>query len=301
MVPRAASDLLGFAVAVVGAVAYGGTVLFSRVVAKNRLGPLTALPIRFGGAGLLLLGVVALRRRPLLPPRGERLAVLSLGALWYALESTCFFLALQRGTAAAVELLFYAYPAVILTVEVVRGVVRPRPPVVVAVALALGGATFVALAGGTVSISGDGIAFVGVAIVGFTVYALSSARLVRRTDSMTAAAWTALGVSLSLGTVGLVSGRFEDPGGSLPPILANCFVTALAFLMFFVAVGRLGASRTGVIMTLEAASAVVLAAVFLGESVRLWEGVGGAVVLAGAVIAGLSSPVRDAEQEIAPP
>jgi threonine/homoserine efflux transporter RhtA len=83
--------------------------------------------------------------------------------------------------------------------------------------------------------------------------------------------------------------------------VANGFATATAFTLFFVAVGRIGASRTSVVMTLEAAFAVVLAALFLNESLRWLELVGGAAVLAGAAVAGLVIPDRAEEVAVAEP
>jgi len=290
-----------FGLAATGAIAFGTTVLFSRIVAKNGLGPLTALGVRFAAAGLLLFGVLTVRRRPLLPPPGERMRALLLGMVVYALESTFFFMALERGTAAAVTLLFYSYPAVVTGVELLLGEVAPRPSVFLALALSMGGAFAVAVGGGEVSITLAGAGFVVGSVLFFSCYALGSARLLHRTDSLTAAAWTAVGASASLLTVGAVTGELRAPGSSLAPLLGNGVATAAAFTLFFVALDRLGASRTAVVMTLEAASAVVLAAVFLGEAIRLLEVIGGVAVLGGAALAGLVTPAHTAAHEVEPP
>jgi drug/metabolite transporter (DMT)-like permease len=146
-----------FAIAGSGAVVYGSTALFSRIVAKNGLGPITALAVRFGIAGTLLVCVLAARRRPLLPPRGERLRAFSLGFL-YVSESTCFFLALEHGTAGAVELLFYVYPAVVTAVELLMRTIAPHRSVFAAITLSTAGAVGVAAGGGSVSIAPVGIA-----------------------------------------------------------------------------------------------------------------------------------------------
>jgi drug/metabolite transporter (DMT)-like permease len=298
---RHRNSAVDFGLAAAGAIAFGTTVLFSRIVAKNGLGPLTALGVRFGVAALLLLGVLAVRRRSLLPPPGERLRAVLLGVVVYALESTCFFMALERGTAAAVTLLFYSYPAVVTGVELMLGEVVPRPSVFLALALSMGGAFAVAAGGGEVSITLAGAGFVAGSVVFFSCYALGSARLLHRTDSLTAAAWTAVGASASLLTVGALTGELHAPGSSLPPLLGNGLATATAFTLFFVALDRLGASRTAVIMTLEAASAVVLTAVFLGEPLRLLEVIGGLAVLAGAALAGLATPAPTTTHEVDPP
>ena len=61
------------------------------------------------------------------------------------------------------------------------------------------------------------------------------------------------------------------------------------------------ATRTAIVMALEAVTGIVLAAVFLGESVRPVVALGGAAVLAGAVIAALSTPASAEALESASP
>ena len=60
--------------------------------------------------------------------------------------------------------------------------------------------------------------------------------------------------------------------------------TAVAFACMFAGLSRLGASRTAVVMTLEAFVAVTLAAAFLGESLVAAQVVGGAAIVAAAVV-----------------
>jgi drug/metabolite transporter (DMT)-like permease len=272
-----------------GAFAFGCTILFSRTVARDHLPPPVALGIRFGVAGLLLLGVLAITGRPMLAPRGERAFAFGLGFVVYAVESTCFYSGLEHGTAAAVALIFYAYPAVIAIVEVALGITRWRAQTLLALVLAVSGSALVALGGGRLAISAVGVAFVGASIVMFSAYVLVSDRILVRTDSITAATWTAIGASLGTATFGLARGQLEVPSGHAFSLLcANGLATATAFTLFFVVLGRIGATRTAIVMALEAVTGIVLAAVFLGESVRPVVALGGAAVLAGAMIAALS-------------
>lgn len=285
------SDVADLGVGVAGAFCYGLTILFSRIVAKEHLGAPTALAVRFGIAGGLLLVVQAALGRPLLPPRGERGRVLLLGLGLYAVESTFFFMALERGTAAAVALIFYSYPAVVATVEIALGWIRPRRAIFVALALSVGGAAGVAIGGGRVAITVAGIACALGAVVAFSTYAIAGSRLLDRTDSLSGATWIALGAATGTALFGAVSGQLRTPStAGWSALGANGVATAAAFTLFFVALGRLGASRTSVVMAVEAVSGVVLAAVFLGEAVRPVVALGGAAVLAGAVVAGLAGP-----------
>jgi len=67
-------------------------------------------------------------------------------------------------------------------------------------------------------------------------------------------------------------------------------IVVLAFSLTFAAMGRIGAARVSVVMTLEAASSVVMAAIFLGESIRVAQAAGGAAVLAAAIVIARGQP-----------
>jgi drug/metabolite transporter (DMT)-like permease len=282
---------LDLALGAAGAFAFGCTILFSRTVARDQLPPSVALSIRFGVAGLLLLGVLAVSGRPLLPPPGERLVAFALGFAVYAVESTCFYSGLEHGTAAAVALIFYAYPAVIAVAEVGLGRSRWRVQTLIALVLAVSGSAVVAIGGGRFAISTTGVLCVCGSIVMFSLYVLLGDRVLVRTDSITAATWTAIGASLGTLTFGVVRGSLQAPSGrALAALCANGVATATAFTLFFVVLGRIGATRTAIVMALEAVTGIVLAAIFLGESVRPVVALGGAAVLAGAIIAALTAP-----------
>lgn len=300
---RHSARRLDLALGAAGAFAFGCTILFSRTVARDDLPPPVALGIRFGVAGLLLLGVLAATGRPLLPPAGERAFALGLGFVVYSVESTCFYLGLEHGTAAAVALIFYAYPAVIAITEVLLGTTRWRAQTLVALALAVSGSAIVAMGGGRLAISAAGVLFVGASIVMFSTYVLVSDRVLVRTDSITAATWTAIGASLGTTTFGLARHNLEVPSGhALAVLCANGLATATAFTLFFVVLDRIGATRTAIVMALEAVTGIVLTAIFLGESVRPVVALGGAAVLAGAVIAALGAPAAvEALESASPP
>ena len=289
--------------AALGAFSFGCTILFSRIVAKDQLSSSVALGIRFGVAGLLLIGLLAVLRRPLLPPKGDRAAALALGLFVYAVESTFFYMGLERGTAAAVALIFYAYPAVIATFETVTGAIRLRARTVLALALSISGSAIVAIGGGKLAITSTGVLLVCGSIVMFSTYALLSDRVLPNTDSLTAAAWTAIGASVGVTTFGAARGQMQLPsGGAFAALVANGFATAAAFTLFFMVLDRIGPTRTGICMALEAVTGIVLAAIFLGESVRPVVAIGGAAVLAGAVLAALVSPAPvEALERSSPP
>jgi drug/metabolite transporter (DMT)-like permease len=143
--------------AATGAASYGVTVVLGRRLAADGLGPATALGMRFAVAAAILALAVRSRGVSLRPEPGEATRLLLLGATGYTAESTLFFLALQRDTAAACALLFYTYPAFVLIVELARKRECVRLPLVVALGLSTAGTVLVVASGKGLAISDLGI------------------------------------------------------------------------------------------------------------------------------------------------
>src|SRR4051794_32556798 len=202
----------GTVLAAAGAFSYGLTIICNRQLALHGFGPQATLSVRFGVSALVLFGLLTLLRRPLRPEPGERLRPLLLGAIGYALESALFYSALQRGTAAAVALLFYVYPAIVTIIELVRREVPFSLRLLGALVLSIGGVSVIVLTGGEVAITPVGVLFALGSAVSFSIYLLVSRRAVSRTDPMVNAAWVAFGASLSLTVNGIVTGSLRAPG-----------------------------------------------------------------------------------------
>lgn len=242
------------------------------------------LGIRFGVAAVVLLAVMAVRGQPLLPAAGERWRAVLLGAVGYAVESSLFYSALERGTAGAVALLFYSYPAMVTVVEIAARLAPASRRLVGALLLSATGTAVIVAGGDRLAISTGGVVLALAAAASFAVYLLASSRIVPRTDALTNAAWVALGASLSLLTQGTLLGGMRAPGGSWWLMVLNGVATSAAFGFMFAALKRLGASRTAVVMTLEAVAAVVLAAVILDERLSPVQLLGGAAILTATVL-----------------
>ncbi|MBV8235228.1 MAG: DMT family transporter [Acidimicrobiia bacterium] len=283
--------LVGSVLAASAALSYGVTVVIGRELAKAHLPPADALGLRFGIAGAVLVALLLVRRRPVLAEPGERVRVLLFGAVGYAVESAFFYAGLARGTAAAVTLLFYSYPAVVTVADLAITRRRPPPRLVLALALAASGAAVIAAGSGNVDITGAGIAFSLAAAASFALYLIAGDRLLHRTDSMRIAAGTAVGASASLLTFAAVAGEIQVPADRWWQLLVYGAATASAFAFMFAALRRLGSQRTSVVLTLEALFAILLAGIFLGEQLGALQALGGAAVLGAAVVISLT-PLR---------
>jgi drug/metabolite transporter (DMT)-like permease len=280
-------SLVGLAAAVGAATAYGVTVVIGRSLARDGVAGPPALAVRFGIGAAVLLAVLRLRRRALAPPPGERVPSLVLGAV-YAAESSCFFAALGRGTAAAVATIFYSYPAMVAVTELAVGAVRPSAALVAALALSVGGVVTVVATEGDVAVSVSGAVLALAAAASFCLYLVVGSRVAAPTDAAVGAAWVSgtAGLVLAAVAVATLAGPTTwPPAGRLPQLLVYGAANAAAFGLVFVALGRIGATRTAVVLTFEVVASVVLAAAFLGERLAAVQAAGGAAVVAGAVLA----------------
>jgi drug/metabolite transporter (DMT)-like permease len=277
---------LGTLLAGAGAFAYGVTVIVGRRLAEGGVPPGTALGFRFMVAAVVLAVLLRARGVAIVPERAELVRVALLGAIGYTTESTFFYLALQRGTAAAVSLLFYVYPAIVCVIEIVRGREKTERSTVAALAVAVAGTSVVVTTGARVSITPAGIAFALSSATVFSLYILVSREVLRRAEAMRAAAWVAAGASAGSFVRGAFAGELRNPSGHVVALALYGVFTAAAFALIFAALERIGAARTAVVMTLEAVTAVVLGAVLLGERLHVPQVAGGAAILVAAAMIG---------------
>ena len=278
---RLAGSLFGLG----AAIAYGGVVVLQRSLAKEDLPVTTVVGGRYAIASVILLAVLAASRRSLVPEPGERLRAALLGLVGYVVHSTLVYLALAHGTAAAVAMVFYLYPAVVAVVEIALRLRPPRLPALVAPVFSGIGVAVVVATGERVAISRTGI-MLGLAAAGaVSIYLITSSHLIRRSNPMVTAAWVAGGVGVSMATGGVALAGFSLPGAAVGRLLLAGAATAAATTCVYAALRRLGAGPTAVFMALQALVALVLAAVTLGEPMTAAQVLGGIALVAGAALA----------------
>jgi drug/metabolite transporter (DMT)-like permease len=294
---RGRRDIAGGLLVVLAALLFGGIVTIGRSEPLRDVPVSALLSIRFGTAAILLAVLLLVARQPIRPAPGEGRRLLLLGALGYGIESAFFFLALTRGTAATVTLLFYTYPVWVAVLSGVLGMGLPGLLVGGSLVAAVAGSGVVVASSGGLDITGLGIAFALASAVTISFFLTGLEALVPRTSPLGASMWIALSASAAHATFALVSGT-----GRLPTwpdewlaILAMGVLTSGAFSLLFLGVRRLGAVRSSIISSLEPVAAAILALAFLGEVLRLGVVAGGGLILAGAVAASLARGVPEPE------
>lgn len=259
------------------------------------------------GAGLLGV-LVATRRLPSVPlrtvPTAQRRALL-LAVIVNGAMNLVLFMAFGAMAVAVVMVIFFTYPVLtaLLSVAVGRERLTPRR----LAALALAGLGLALVLGGRLgpasNVTAEGVVLAAAAAVCHAVY------LVVIRDgfpSVPAGQATALvlsgGVVIS-GTAALLTGGLATAGAwvgsatAWTTILLAGTVGALPKVLVIRGVRLVGSTRAAVLMLMEPVTAVVAAAILLGQVPTPLEGLGGVAVLAAVLIVQRPDPGAEVVRE----
>ncbi|MCW2608538.1 MAG: rane protein [Frankiales bacterium] len=286
--------LAGVALALLSASAFGVMPVLTKVVYDDGVGPYGVLSVRFTLGALVLLGLALARGERL--PRGRALVpLLLLGGVGYALQSLCYFSALERVSASLTALLLYFYPAlvVVLTAVLVRR--APGRTAVVCVVVATGGTALTVgpLEGGQLTGVLLGLAAAAV----YAVYIVVSAQVVTGTVHFATSAVVMAGAATTYDVLAVSTGAAlpRSTAGWSALVAVALVGTVVAVAAFFAALERLGPADTSVVSTAEPVVSVLVAALVLGERLGPLQVVGGVLVLVAVVVLARLSPEPDAD------
>ena len=315
----------GIGLVVVSAAGYGsGSVLAAPIYATG-IDWLTLVGWRFLiGAMLGWVWVLLSRERRAALARMSRRQLgvsLALGALFTGNAGT-YYAGLESVPAALAGVLVYTYPVIVAVLSLWFATRLPGRRPWVALALAVAGSVL-ALGGIDVRTAPplSGLLLVWASAVIYSVWIILSARLSgERRDRLAtdapeaveptgnAAVTTAVMMSATAGVyaiAGLVVGRPLDPGRvpseAWPLLAAIGFVASfLAIQTFYAGARRIGAAKGALISTVEPLIIVVLAWLFLGQTLAPIQLAGAALILI-AVIVAQTSPRPTGAPEPATP
>jgi drug/metabolite transporter (DMT)-like permease len=237
-------------------------------------------------------------------PRSQRVA-LGIASVMGVCLNVSIFTAFGLVPIALALMLFYTYPAGVAVVDVALGRERLTAPRLLALLLSFTGVALVLFGGessaaGPVSVLGillglsaaaSQVVFVTVSRHGYSSVPADAATLVAMSASIVGASVIALLVGQGAALVA--------PLTSLEPwpylVLAGVAAAGISSMLFLTAIRTIGGTRTGILMLFEPVVGTVLAAVLLGEPLGPVQLIGGALVLAGALVLQLR-----AEPELSP-
>jgi drug/metabolite transporter (DMT)-like permease len=317
--PRAVA--IGIALTVVSAFAFGSGALFAKPVYAEGVGWHPLMAWRFLVGASLAWAWLLLSPRTLAGLRRMRrrdLAVAAALGVLYTGNSATYFAGLETVSASLAALIVYIYPAIVAVISLQVGQPLRGRRAWGALGLALAG---VALAVGNIDPANappiEGLVLMVASPIIYSVWIVLSARLSGegRTGAgvdaaggaavdpmaagavmLTATATTYWISALALG-VPVLPGQI--PAGAWFGLIGVGVVsTFIAVLAFYAGAHRIGAARASIVSTVEPIWTIVLASLLFAETLGPLQLVGGAMILAGVVIAQTSGGSQSLAKEL---
>lgn len=246
----------------------------------------TILAGRFLLAAAFMLLFLRLRKIPLTVNRKTALQLVLMGAIGYGGMSMLYANSIHYLPASLTGMLLYTYPAVVTVLSVVAG--DDRFTLVKILALIICTAGLVLLLG--VSFSGanlEGVLSVLGAALIYSCYIVIGNRILKDVEPLVTSLYVCTAAGLTFVAYGLGRGELLfalAPQGWLAIVGIAIFPTVIAVLGFFTGLRLIGATNASIISMLEPLITVLLSALLLGESVTPLQGLGGGILLSGALI-----------------
>ena len=283
----------GVALVVLGALGFSGKAVLIKLAYAYAVDAATLLALRmlFSLPFFLAVGLWSQYRGGQLPlTRRDHVAVVALGLLGYYLASYLDFLGLQFVSAGLERLILFLYPTLVVVISALwlHRPIAPRERY--ALLLSYGG---IALACFHDSATTQNEFYLGTVLIfgsafAFALYLIGSGQLVVR---LGASRFTAYAMTVSVVAVLTQFFLTHAPQALRQPLPVYWLSLAMAILStvlpaFLMSAGirRIGSSRAALIATIGPISTILLAHVFLGESVSAMQMLGTVLVCAGTVM-----------------
>jgi drug/metabolite transporter (DMT)-like permease len=300
--------LIGVALVVMSAVAFGSGGLFARPVYATGVDWLTLMAWRFliaGGLSWVVLLASARARRALFAmPRRTRLATMGLG-LWYVSNTATYYAGIAEVDLSLAALIVYVYPPVVAVLALRVG--RPLEGRRAWTALGLALAGVVLAIGGIDTATAPPLGSLLLVMASPLLYAgwivlaarVAGERADRTGHGSDEGADATVAGALMLGTTGLAYWTAcllvghpvlpaTIPAEAWPGILGVAVVAGfLAVQGFYAGARRVGAAQASLISTVEPLWTIAAASVLLGEQLAPVQWLGGALILGGVVLSQL--------------
>ncbi|MGA8152846.1 MAG: EamA family transporter [Terriglobales bacterium] len=255
---------------------------------------------------VLLFVLLAVRgRRGLYLPAADLGRMFLLGVLGVAVSNYFYYLAIQRTNVATAIILQYTAPVWILLYSAARGLQKPTLQRVLAVGVALAG---IALVIGIFRTGGFRLDLLGVvgallASFSFAFYNIGGHSILARYDRWIVLLYVILGASLFWLIVNppwkIVAAHYTE-GQWLLLFIFSLISVLGPFAFYFAGLQHLEPTRAVVVGCLEPVFSIVIAAIVLGERLRLQQTFGIVLVLAAIVMVQLPDRLRQAIPPVEP-
>lgn len=281
---------IGLLMCLASAASFGAMGIFGKLAYHQGVTVGTLLVFRFAIASVVLWGMLlatgGLRRLRTINRRDLALGI-GLGAIGYSLQSGAYFGGLERISPGLLELLLYAYPAIVTVAAIRLGRARASRRTAIALTLIFAGLMLVLVAAGAGTLDPVGVTLGLTAAIVYSIYILTSEAITKRIGPLMLTTLVCTGATITLTLGSLVAGGLH-PGAVT--VAGYGWLTAIAIIstvgavgLFFAGMDRVGPTRAAILSTCEPFITVALAAVAFGETLTPLQLLGATLILGGVI------------------
>lgn len=260
------------------AASFGLMPIFAKISYSAGINTYSLLFFRFLVAAVFMFSLLFIKKLTL-PSKKEMLSLFLLGAMGYASQSFCYFMALNYASSSVVSLLFYTSPIMVMIGSAIFLKEKITVQKVAALCFALVGA-FVII-GEEWHAKSVGLVFTVLSAIFYTVYVLVSSKVVIAGMGIQSSAFIMLGAMVVFGVISLFMG-FTPPNnfkGVIAVVMIAGISTVFAFWSFFTGMKITGPSIASIVSVVEPVVTVLSSVIFLSERITMKIILGGCLVL----------------------
>jgi drug/metabolite transporter (DMT)-like permease len=255
------------------------------------LPPVAFTFLRFVLATSTLLVLLRLREGSVGIPRRDLLAIMGFGALGFGLYQILWTTGLTTVAAGDSALIIAATPVLVAVLAVVARTDVLTPTKLAGVLVSFVGVAIVIASGPGLTLGGSIVGeliTLGAALC-WSIYTAYASPYLWRYSPLRATAWASLAGTLVLAPIALLQLGSVDmtevgPEVVLAILYSGLLAAGISNVIVMNGVKLVGPTRTAALQFLIPAIAVVLAAIFLSEPIRVGQVVGGVVIVAGVLL-----------------
>lgn len=281
------NSIIGVILVVISAVGFGTQPLFARIAYSDGLDPVSLLFLRFSISGIILLLYSIIRHKIRISLTQIGYLVL-LGGVGYVGQSLSYFTALTLIPTSKAVIMLYTFPIIVSVLSVLIGVEHIDWINIIALSLSITG--IIIINKGDAVRSPLGISLGLLAALIYSVYLLTSYKVMKKIDPLPATAVIMSSAGVIYAIIVLAHG-YHGPTTSVGWSSIGGLViisTILSSLSLFLGMQIIGPSASATISTFEPVTTVIFASIFLNEVFTMKTIMGGVFV----IIAGILLSVR---------
>ena len=269
---------------------WGGTFVAGRILGETT-SPINSAFYRFAIATIVLVFLIKIIDGKIpIPPKETWLRLLFLGLTGVFSYNILFFEGLKHIEAGRASLLIALNPLAITASAVILFGEKLSPKQYLGIFISLCGAVFVITNGHPSTIFTGGFGYGELAILGcvasWTAYSVTGRSVVGSISPITAVFYSSLIGTLLLLPFAMMAGCFSaavnfDGKEWLNLIFLGLLGTAIGFTLYYLAIRKIGASRSSVFINLVPLFSIILSILLLDESLKKSVLIGGLILLLG--------------------